>query len=50
MMQYRYSYPPRKCVCRNCGYVVDMESEGYYGRHCYEISCPVCGNRMWRLE
>ena len=43
--QYRYPGLPRKCVCMECGYVVENP-----GKHCIEIKCPKCGGRMRRLE
>lgn len=41
----RYSTLPKKCVCLECGYVVENP-----GEHCINLSCPICGGRMRRLE
>ena len=47
--RYAYPTPPQLCVCRECGFVLEMKGE-YAGKHCREIKCPRCGARMWRLK
>jgi len=41
----RYSDLPTSCVCRTpgCGYRVDNPKA-----HCYELTCPNCGAKLWR--
>ena len=47
--KYRYAGPPEKCYCEKCGSEIDMKQYGFYGKHCSEIRCPICGGRMWRF-
>lgn len=44
-MNYRYKDLPKKCICEKCGYILENP-----GRHCSEIKCPRCGERMWRYK
>lgn len=43
--EYRYESLPAACGCDSCGYVIENP-----GCHCTELTCPVCGARMWRLR
>ena len=45
---YLYKTPPEKCYCEKCGAEIDMRKYGLYGKHCYEVPCPICGGRLWR--
>lgn len=42
---YRYPGLPERCVCHECGYVVENPS-----KHCPDLGpCPKCGApRLWR--
>lgn len=48
--EYLYKTPPEKCYCQKCGAEIDMRRYGFYGKHCYEVPCPICGGRMWRRK
>jgi len=41
--QFLYPTLPDKCVCLNCGYVLENP-----GEHCRFIRCPKCGSPMRR--
>lgn len=50
--RYAYATPPQACVCRECGFILEMKGE-YEGKHCPEIEvCPNCGAKysFWRLK
>lgn len=42
--RYQYSTLPDSCECYSCGYVLNNP-----GGHCRDISCPRCGEPMWRV-
>lgn len=44
--QASQDYPiPDKCVCRECGYVLENPT-----KHCNEYTCPECGAQLYRRE
>lgn len=42
---YRYENLPEVCVCHTPGCEYRIEQPGV---HCSELTCPKCGQRLWR--